>query len=256
LNLKLIRYILPAHLLLPLCAAPIGNPSAPSLLEQGFFIPDTSWTNFQSGVLGDWLAEQRFRPRTSSQSFGLHKAELRGESQLGYATWNIAERLNIQIEMGSGRFDWRWKQSGNQAIVGHLSGGMLWNGSAKLVIFEIKDVSLAADVHAGGWDWMKGHATSNGSPLKGIAHSELRYWQAGAALCMKFQLFIPYIGVGANRTRLKVSHLVTGTGWLRSRHTIGPFLGCTLSKGTDISLNVEWRGGFEQGTSLSGQIRF
>jgi len=256
LKLKLI-YGLPSLLsILPVNAVPIGNPSAPSLLEQGFFIPDTSWTNFQWGVLADWLAQQRFRPRTSSRSFGLHRAELWGESQLGNITWNIAERLNIQIEMGSGRFYWQWKQSGNTAIFGRLSGGTIWNGNAKLVIFEIKDVSLATDVHAGGWDWMKGHATSNGIPLKDVVHSVMRYWQASAALSMKFNLFTPYIGVGANRTRLKISDLETGDGWLRSRHTVGPFLGCTLSQGTDIALNVECRGGFEQGAAVSGQIRF
>ena len=251
------RFLLPALFsIFPLCSVPIGNPSAPSLLEQGFFIPDTSWTNFQSGVLGDWLSQQRFLARTSSQSFGLHRAELRGESQIGNITWNIAERLNIQVELGSGRFYWQWKQVGNTAILGQFSGGMLWSGSAKLVILEIKDTSLAADAHAGGWDWMTGHATSNGVPLARTVRSEMRYWQAAAALSQKINSFIPYIGVAANRTRLKIRKLESGIGWLRSRHTLGPFLGCTLSKGTDIALNVEWRGGFEQGAAVSGQIRF
>lgn len=237
-------------------AVPIGNPSAPSLIEEGFFIPDTSLMNVQSGFLGDWLSQQRFVARTSSQALGLHRAELKGESQIGNLTWNIAERLNIQIEMGSGRFYWQWKQKGNVAILGHLSGGMLWNGSAKLIILEIKDTTFAADVHAGGWDWMKGHATSNGAPLAKTVCSEMRFWQVAAALSQKFNAFIPYIGVVANRTRLKISKLESGIGWLRSRHTLGPFLGCTLTKGTDIALNIEWRGGFEQGAAISGQVRF
>lgn len=236
--------------------APIGNPSAPALLEVGFFIPDTSWANFQSGVLGDWLSQQRFCARTSSQSFGLHRAELRGNSQIGNMTWNVSERLNLQIEIGSGRYDWQWEQTGNIAIVGRLSSGVIWSGSAKLVIFEIKDTSLAADVHAGGWDWMEGHTASNGIPMAGSVDSELRYWQVAAALSQKISVFVPYIGVAANRTRLKISKLKSGIGWLRSRHTLGPFLGCTLSKGTDIALNIEWRGGFEQGMSISGQVRF
>ncbi len=208
---------------LPLLAAPIGNPSAPSVLEQGFFIPDTSWTHFQWGIVGNWLSQQRFCARTSSQSFGLERAELWGDSLIGYIVWNIAERLNLQIELGSGRFQWQWKQMGDVAIDGWLSGGTIWSGSAKLVVFEIKDTSLAADVHAGGWDWMKGHAASNGIPLGGSVHSELRYWQLAAALCQKISLLIPYIGVVANRTRLKMSKLESGIGWLRSRHTLAHF---------------------------------
>ena len=103
---------------------------------------------------------------------------------------------------------------------------------------------------------MKGHATTNGIPLRASVQSEMRYWQVGAALCQKFSFFLPYAGVAANRARLKIRKLESGIGWLRSRHTIGPFLGCTLSQGTDISLNIEWRGGFEQGAALSGQVRF
>lgn len=202
------------------------------------------------------MTQQRYGARTSSQSFGLHRAELKGKSQVGNITWNIAERLNIQIELGSGRYYWQWKQVENTAVSGQLSDGMIWNGSAKLVIFEIKDTSLAADVHAGGWDWMRGHATLNGIPLHTTVESEMRYWQVAAALCQKLHFFLPYAGVAANRARLKIRKLESGIGWLRSRHTIGPFLGCTLSKGTDISLNIEWRGGFEQGTALSGQLRF
>jgi len=241
---------------IPLLAAPIGNPSAPSALEEGFFISDTNWSHVQWGVLSDWLSQQRFCARTSSQRFELERAELWGDTQIGTIAWNIAERLNLQIELGGGRFQWQWKQMGTFGIDGFLSGGSVWSGSAKLVVFEIKDTSLAADVHAGGWDWMKGHAALNGVPLPGRVHAKLRYWQFAAALCQKIGLLIPYIGVAANRTRLTISRLESGIGWLRSRHTLGPFLGCTLTKGTDIALNVEWRGGFEQGATISGQIRF
>jgi len=199
---------------------------------------------------------QRFRARTPSQSFGLNSAELKGESQIGTLTWNIAERLNLQIELGSGRYEWQWEQDGDAGVFGRLSRGMVWSGSAKLVVFEIKDTTLAGDVHAGGWDWMEGYALFNGIPMRNSVQSRMRYWQVAVAISQKCGLFIPYAGVAANRTRLKISKLESGIGWLRSRRTMGPFLGCTLSKGTDISLNIEWRGGFEQGAAVSGQVRF
>lgn len=239
-----------------LSATPIGNPSIPSILEEGFFLSDASWTNFQCGFFVDWLEQQRFGACTSSKSIRLRKAELQGSSQAGTLTWCIGEQLNLQLEIGGGKLQWRWEQESNMVMRGHLSGGILWSGDAKVVIFEIKDTSFSVDVHAGGWSQMKGHATSNGVLLKAIAHSEMRYWQVGTALCQKIGLFLPYMGVAANRTRLKIRKLEPGVGWLRSRYPLGPFLGCTLSTGTDIALNIEWRGGFEQGVSLSGQFRF
>jgi len=243
--------------LIPIYSSPIGNPAAPSLIEQGFFIPDTSWANIQFGFTGDDLSQKRFCARTSSQNLGLHKACLWGVSQTGNVTWNIMERCNLQCELGSGRFRWIWKQAPNTAIFGQVSEGLIWSGSAQLIIFEIQDTALAADVHAGGWDWMKGHANANGMALPGTVQSAMRYWQVGAALSQKIAgFFAPYVGVAVNRTRLKIRKLESGIGWLRSRHTVGPFLGCTLTQGTFISLNIEWRGGFEQGLALSGQLRF
>lgn len=239
-----------------LAAAPIGNPSAPSVLEEGLLIPDTSWANVQFGFIEDRLFQQRFCPRTSSLGLGLARASIRGYSQIGVLTWNIAERLNIQAEIGSGQFKWQWQQKPVASILGSMWGGVIWSGSAKLVVFEIKDTTLAADAHAGGWDWMSGYAAANGVPLETKVQSEMRYWQVGAALSQKISVFVPYIGIAANRTRLKISKLESGIGWLRSRHTIGPFIGCTLTKGINLALNVEWRGGFEQGASVSGQIRF
>ncbi len=249
-------FILFLMLFVPAYSSPIGNPAI-SLLEQGLFIPDTSWSNLQCGFTGDDLFRKRFCARTSSQNLGLHKANLRGVSQTWNLTWNIRERCNLQGEIGSGRFRWIWEQSPNTAIAGQVSEGLIWSGNAQLVIFEIQDTILAADVHAGGWDWMKGHANANGVALPGIVQSTMRYWQAGAALSQKIgSLFAPYFGIVVNRSRLKLRKLESGIGWLRSRHTIGPFLGCTLTQGTIISLNIEWRGGFEQGVALSGQIRF
>lgn len=241
---------------LALTAAPIGNPSAPSLLEEGFWIPDISWANLQFGFIEDRLFQERFCPRTSSLSLGLTRASISGYSQIGTLAWNIAERLNLQIEAGSGQYKWRWQQKPAVSIIGSMWGGAIWSGSAKLIVFEIKDTTLAADAHAGGWDWMTGYAAANGAPLATKVQSEMRYWQFGAALSQKISIFVPYAGVAANRTRLKISKLESGIGWLRSRHTIGPFVGCTFTKGTDIALNVEWRGGFEQGAAVSGQIRF
>ncbi len=234
---------------LSLIAAPIGNPSVPAILEEGFFICDTSWCNFQWGVTGDWLMQQRYK------KLALHRIELAGSTETGFVTWNISERLNLEMDLGTGQFSWKWQQK-DVAILGQLWGGLLWSGSAKLIVFEIRDTSLAADVHAGGWDFMEGHATSNGIPEGGTVHGKLRYWQAAVALSQKIALFFPYIGVAVNQSRLKIKGLESTVGWLNCRHSIGPFLGVTLSQGDDIALNVEWRSNFEQGVAISGQIRF
>lgn len=237
-----------------LFSAPIGNPSLPALLEEGFFISDHSWSNPQSGVGGDSLLLKRFRPCHSVHS-AIRQMRVSGCSAMGNATWNIRERLGIQVDLGSGQFQWRWEEEGKN-IAGQIDGGLIWSGDAKMVLLEMRDTSLGVALRAGGWDWMSGPASVNGSPLQKMAHSQLRYWQVGAALTQKISCFAPYLGAVVNRSRLKISRLSVGSGRFHARHQVGLFGGCSLTTGARFLLNLEWRGWFEQGVALSAQVRF
>lgn len=174
---------------------------------------------------------------------------------MGILAWSIQERFNFQIELGSGNFDWNWQQMGSR-LSGQSYGGLLWEGDAKLVLFEAKDTLFALDGQAGGWSWMEGPITLNGVSLTQFSHSLLRFWQVSAALSQKISWFTPYLGMAVNHTRMKISQLPTGSVWLNARHTLGPFGGCTISNGSLFLVNWEWRGWFEEGVSLSAQIRF
>jgi len=200
--------------------------------------------------LGDYLISKRLTSR------GLpHTASLSGTSTLGTLAWSIQERFNLQIELGSGNFNWNWQQAGNH-LSGQSYGGLLWEGDAKLVLFEAKDTLFALDGQVGGWSWMEGPITSNGTALTQFSHSLLRFWQVSAALSQRISWLTPYLGMAVNHTRMKISQLATESVWLNARHILGPFGGCTISNGSLFLVNWEWRGWFEEGVSLSAQIRF
>ena len=226
------------------------------MLQRGFFISDTNFSNPQLGYTGDWLFQKRFQPRSASRSFGLHNAQLQGASQVGNITWNIFERINLQVELGSGQFEWQWKQDPSLFFSGKIADGFICNGSVKAIFFEVKETSIAADAHVGGWNGMRGEGIVGGIPIKRTVHSKMHYWQLGVAVTQKISIFSPYLGIVSNQTELKISRLSTGTGRLRSRHKMGAFGGCTLSSGSYFFLNLEWRCWFEHAFSLAGQLRF
>jgi hypothetical protein len=238
-----------------LFSAPIGNPTLPSLLQEGFVVPDKCWSNPQCGFIGDYLVQKRFRSCHSNRSLDLRKACLSGTSEIATAAWSVRERLNIQLNLGSGQFSWRWQQGGRN-IRGKARGGLLWGGDAKLIILGIRETSLAVDAQAGGWDWMNGSSTINGKAGADGVKSLLRYWQMGVAFTQKISLFSPYLGIAVNRTRFKVSQLTLGTGRMHARHNIGPFGGCSICDTSRLLLNMEWRGWFEEGIALTAQLRF
>lgn len=167
-----------------------------------------------------------------------------GASESGTFIWNIRERFNIQVELGSGQYSWKI-QEGETGISGKANGGILWSGDAKLIIFNVRDLLFAMDAKAGGWDWMTGPSS----------RSLLRYWQLGIAFTQKIAIFSPYIGCAINRTRSKLSTRER-TIWLHERHHVGPFAGCSISRGNWFLANLEWRGYFEEGVTLGAQVRF
>ncbi len=191
----------------------------------------------------------------SSDFLGLHKGFISGTSEIGLLTWSIRERFNFQIELGTGQFSYGWQQK-NLHILGNVRGGLIWGGDAKLIILSVRDTTFGIDAQAGGWDWMDGSSTHNSLAGGNHVRSLLRYWQLGMALTQKISLFAPYLGVAINRTRMKVWGLSTGTGRLHARHTLGLFGGCSISNGNRFLVGVEWRGWFEEGLSLSAQLRF
>jgi len=224
-------------------------------LDEGFILPDTSWTHPQVGFIGDYLATKRMRTCQASKELHIRKGYLSGTSELATFTWNIKEKINIQMQAGSGQFSWRWNQEGKN-IQGHSSGGVVWAGDAKVIVIAVKDTTFAADFQAGGWDYMLGSSTIDAAFNTSVARSKYRYWQMGFAFTQNIGLFAPYLGYAVNSSRFKVSHMPTGTGRLHARHKTGPFGGISLTTGNRFLGNFEWRGFFEEGVSLSAQIRF
>ncbi len=245
-------------LLLPLFslfAAPVGNPAAPALLDEGLFIPDTSWTNIQVGYTQEFLIQKLFRPSRTSPLQAIRKASLSGNVEIAQVTWNIRERLNLQLEAGPGTFEWSWREA-EQKWKGKSGVGFFGAGNGALILLEIKDTTLAAEGQVGGWGGAKAKVTLDGASQPNPANTYFYYWQAGASLTQKIGLFAPYLGCLVNQTILRVKHIQGSSARLRSLIITGPFVGCTIGAGTKASLNAEWRGWFEEGLSLSCQVRF
>jgi hypothetical protein len=239
----------------PLWAGPIGNPTAAALLEEGFWIPDTSWSNVQAGFLEDCLLQKKLRTQEGSPNSSIRKARLSGNSQTGEFAWAIKERAYFEFEAGSGRLSWKWEQDSG-LIQGQSDSGFAGSAGAKALLWEIKDTWFAAVGQIGGWRGMQGHVQLNGVPIKGDAKLTFFYWQAGAALAQRIGLFTPYLGWLVNRSFFRVRQMPLSAAKLEAQVATGPFLGCTLSQGSKWMLNLEWRGVFEEGVSLSGQVRF
>jgi hypothetical protein len=227
----------------------VGNPSFPSVIEEGCVIPDTDWSNLQGGFYVDFLIQKKL------QAPSVRKAFLSGVSEIGCLIWSIRDRFNLQIALGSGQFHFRYDAS-PEIISGEMRGGLIWSSDAKLILFQTKDTMLALSGSVGGWDWMDGFSNQNGEFVTSKTSSLLRYWQVALAFTQQISIFFPYLGIAWNRTRLEMNKTPLSSVSMHAWHDLGPFGGCSLSSGDRFLMNMEWRGWFEDGLSFSFQLRF
>ena len=170
---------------------------------------------------------------------------------LGSLSWSIRERFDLSLILGSGENYFRLYKN-NHFIELRPNDGLIWYGEGKLILLEVKDTILSIFGEAGGWDWMKGTSSIDARPQHHV-DLKMRFWQAGVSLTQQIGFFSPYIGVAVLRSRWKITPQVLR---LHQKYTAGPFLGCSLSNASKLSLNIEWRAMFENAFTVSGELRF
>jgi hypothetical protein len=236
-----------------LFAAPVGNPASPSILQKGLFISDTRWCQPRASFAQDFTSQQLLTG-SESKNF-VQKASLKGRSQLGTATWSIQERFDLSMTLGTSSNQFRFFEL-DQIREFQASSGLVWFGSAKLALIELKETSFSLFGQAGGWDWMKGPYSIQKRPVIGEAALHLRFWQVGAAFSQRIGHFSPYMGIVVFESVWKVTMKNEEIYRFSQTYDTGPIVGCTLSSASAFSLNVEWRGWFENAFNVSGEIRF
>ncbi len=234
---------------LSLCAAPIGNPASPTLLQQGVFIADTTWCQPRVSFLEDFTQTQQLSCSSAHNSFAQFALEL------GSLTWSIREKFDLSITLGGAQNYFRLYQE-NHLLEFYSGGGLVWYGEGKLILLEVKDTILSIFGEAGGWDWMDGPAYVDENPQGPDSHLKMRFWMAGAALTQQIGLFSPYLGIAVLRSRWKLEEVSLETFHFSQKYTAGPFMGCTLSSGSQVALNIEWRAQIENAWTVSGEVRF
>ena len=87
-------------------AAPVGNTSAPELIQERFFISCDSWIDFRIGYEGDFVADGRMKQHNQGRG-RVDTYEQRANS--GTFTLNILDRLDIYGVFGSSRTEADWR---------------------------------------------------------------------------------------------------------------------------------------------------
>jgi predicted small secreted protein len=249
-----------------LYAAPVGNTSAPDLIQEGFFICCDSWVNFRVGYEGDFVADGRMKQ--FEQGHG-RVDTYQQDTNSGTVTLNILDRLDLYGVFGSSRTqaDWRF----DDAVAGTVTRidmqtkyNFLWGAGARAILYEWCNTSLGVGGRYSSANYRPVWMTSDGlvQPVSGT-HCSWREWQVNLDVSYKIDLFTPYIGIKYSnaQTKLKnftvpISSDLTGSNSFKNRVPVGLYVGCALSTGKYFMLNIEGRLIDEEAVTISGDFRF
>lgn len=264
-NMKLFPLLLSV---IGLHGSPVGNPAFPRLIEQGFFIPETSSVSVRIGYEGDFVSDARLE----QDKEGAGRVDNFGQNtNSGTVTLNYANRIDLYTVLGASQFcaDWRFEIFEDSILTIHRAQmetltQFLWGVGGQAILYETDTLTLGAGGRYSFCDaevlWLAVDALS-----QSVAGALCRWdeWQIDLDFSFHIDLFTPYLGVKYSSAHawvgsfsVPISMNDLGVNHFESRIPLGFFLGCTISNGKYFMLNVEARLIDEEAVTISGDLRF
>jgi hypothetical protein len=233
------------------------SPADPAIIEEGFFIPDTKFINFRLGY-DYYNAEDLMLRFTSLQrDQGFYSRKTPAEGNLGFFALNIKQRLDLYTAIGSFKIMPEFRIS-NMLYKAKSKTDVLYKAGANLLIFEILDFSIGADVNYSFFHSSLEYITLNDVPVSKMSNIRYKEWQIDIGLGQKITILRPYLGVSYRDARLKLKNIdiIDDTLKMKFEKKIGIFLGSSASLGSFVLINASIRLVNERSYLLSLEMRF
>lgn len=248
-----------------LFAAPVGNPAAPQLIEEGFFIPRDSWIDARAGYEGDFVSDERMEQYKEGSG---RVDTYQQDTNAGVAVLNLLDRVDIFGIFGSSRTRADWRFLTAEGVIHRVEMEtlyqFLWGVGARAILFEWGNMVFGIDGRYSFSNYKPAWLTIDGinDSVSG-ARCRWREWQVGSDFSYNIELFTLYLGLKYSnaQTRLgsfevPISADGSGTNHFRNRMPVGIYFGCSLSRGRYFMLNIEGRLVDEEALTISGDLRF
>ncbi len=244
-------------------AAPVGNPSFPELIDDGFFIPSSSWIDLRLGYEGDFVGDGQLKQYLEGHGRIDH---FKQDTNSATATVNLFNRVDLYGVFGSTRISSRWRfiESGTTNLTStETNYQFLWGAGARGILYEWGNATIGIGGRYSQTRLQPLFMLINGIafPASG-AHLKWAEWQVDLDISYKIDIFVPYVGVKYSNVRAKIGPfpyaIAAGGGTLhmKNRTPAGLVIGCTLTTGKYFMFNVEGRLIDEEALTVAGDFRF
>lgn len=247
-----------------LLAAPIGNPSSPDIIEEGFVISPAAGASIRVGYEGNFVSDERLRQYREGKG---RVDTFQQDVNSGTLTLNILNRIDFYGVLGASRIqaDWRFENNNVETrIETETNYRLAWAAGTNILLLTWGNTSLGA---GGRYSFTKpsiSWLTSNGAPVSNV-NTDIKFkeWQGDLGFSHKIDIFMPYIGVKYTNAKAKIIDAQTpisnsgdSSNYMKRKYHVGVYLGCTISNAKLFMLNLEARLIDEEAVTIAGDIRF
>ena len=242
---------------------PLGNPSEPLLIKDGFIFSSVSPISVRIGYLGDYVYDLKLKPKSD---FSNKIDKFDGFSNFGTIYFNFRNRLDLFGNFGSSKISSSWRTQNNTYNIDvSTKNSFCFRAGGIVTLFEWGNSSIG---FGGLYSRAKpkiSSGTKNGQPLNfDDSKVFLKQWQIDLAFSYKIDIFIPYIGIKYSRNHVAIIAedygVITAEDsnklYLENKENIGFAVGCSFTNSKLFMLNIEARFFDEEAASISGEIRF
>jgi hypothetical protein len=237
------------------CAAYIGNPAGPGIMNHGFFTSTYPIVKATTGYYADYISDMRFvptqespdfNPEGSFRKFGLH-------SQMATASLIFMERIEFFGSAGGSKEHAKFSEAPS---VGEVADVLLdfqstytfsWSAGARLVVLKLGPAFVCTDftyfqVPSTMQSYFKFLNRLN-LPLETEKQPfSIDEWQIAAALALRLFFVTPYVGGCYMKAKLNIhSGVDVPPLYYENKEHWGYFYGLTVSLTGRFHLNFERR---------------
>ncbi|MEN9654324.1 MAG: major outer membrane protein [Chlamydiota bacterium] len=246
-------------------ASPVGNTASCKIIEEGFFIPPSSWIDVRMGYEGDFVSDGKMKQKIQGHG---RVDTYQQDTNSGTITLNAVKRLDAYALFGSSKTKASWRFTDTTDAIHNTQMetryDFLWAVGARAIAIEWGGCCLGFGGRYTACNYNVAWLNVDGvsSATQG-ARCQWHEWQVNGDFSFHIDLFTPYLGVKYSRAHTKVgsfpvaiSQSGSGINQFVSRNPVGVYIGCALSTGKYFMLNIEGRLVDEEALTLSADIAF
>lgn len=239
----------------------MGNPSAPEIVNEGFFFCPENWLAVKAGYQRDWVFDRNMRA-VSKVAGRMDDFDFIADQ--GVLTINLIDRIELFGAAGAACFHASHCPRPGVRHEYKTQDQFTWGVGLRGTFASWKGASFGINgAYQRAHPTMK-WVTVNGAPVSLSDGAKLSYaeWQVGLGVSYQIDSFIPYIGAKYSNAAARFKHLPEGllsTGRYfkaKNRRKFGMAVGTTLSNGDRFSSTIEVRLIDEQSITLAAEVKF